>query len=51
MPRETKTGTNVQHVKARNAAAQAGQAEFAAETNAADVRQKNQQSQARKNNQ
>lgn len=53
-PNKSASGTSIQHVKQQNA--QAGQAagqgqfgtEFASETNAAEVRQQNAQSQANK---
>lgn len=49
---ETQSGTNVQHVKQKNAQAQgqAGQygAEFASETDVQQVKQQNAQSQAKK---
>jgi small acid-soluble spore protein E (minor gamma-type SASP) len=59
MAKKTQAGTNVQHVKNQNAQAAAGQpgqagqtgqftTEFASETNAQEVRKKNQQSQTRK---
>ncbi|WP_433748221.1 gamma-type small acid-soluble spore protein [Falsibacillus pallidus] len=55
-PNKTQSGTSVQHVKQQNAQAgqQAGAAqqygtEFAAETNAQQVKQQNQQSEAKKN--
>ncbi|RLQ92371.1 gamma-type small acid-soluble spore protein [Falsibacillus albus] len=55
-PNKTQAGTSVQHVKQQNAQAgqQAGAAqqygtEFASETNAQQVKQQNQQSEAKKN--
>jgi len=46
---KTQAGTDIQQVRAQNqAAAQGQEAEFAAETNAAEVRRQNQKSQARK---
>lgn len=54
-PNKTQSGTNVEHVKNQNAQ-QAGAnnqnyaTEFAAETNAADVKRQNQQAEAKKNN-
>lgn len=56
MAKKTQAGTNVEKVKQQNAQAGAGAtgaaggfgAEFGSETNAAEVRKRNQQSQARK---
>ncbi len=46
---KTQAGTNAQTVRAQNQAAAQGQdAEFASETNVAEVRRQNQQSQGRK---
>jgi small acid-soluble spore protein E (minor gamma-type SASP) len=50
-PNKTSAGTNIQNVRQQNAqSAGAGQfgTEFASETNAAEVRKQNQQSQAKK---
>ncbi|MFB1083315.1 gamma-type small acid-soluble spore protein [Jeotgalibacillus sp. JSM ZJ347] len=48
-PNKTQAGTNVEKVKQQNAGAFAE--EFASETNAAEVRQQNKQSEAKKGNQ
>lgn len=46
---KTQAGTDIQQVRQQNQAAAQGQdAEFASETNAAEVRRQNQQSQAQK---
>ncbi|TFE01247.1 MULTISPECIES: gamma-type small acid-soluble spore protein [Jeotgalibacillus] len=45
---KTQTGTNVEEVQKQNAAGQYG-AEFASETNAAEVKRQNQQSESKKN--
>jgi small acid-soluble spore protein E (minor gamma-type SASP) len=50
-PNQTQAGTNIQHVKQQNAAGAQGQqygTEFASETNAQEVRQQNQQAEAKK---
>lgn len=48
--KETKAGTNIEHVKERNQQAAQGQygTEFASETNAQDVKEKNQKSEQNK---
>jgi small acid-soluble spore protein E (minor gamma-type SASP) len=53
-PNKSQAGTNIQEVRQQNAQAGAGAAgafgtEFASETNAAEVKKQNQQSQANKN--